>query len=112
MTKPWEEAWTKSVNVDGADGVGLQFPDGRRAYFGSLWSGRSVQFDTECGVDSDPLDEDRAKLASAAPDMARMLLRFEWCLAPGGCPACNNLMPYEHKADCKLDDLFRKAGVR
>lgn len=58
-------------------------------------------------------DEERAaKLASAAPDMARVLLAVEWSLAPGGCPSCKNLMPYEHKPDCALDAALRKAGVR
>ena len=65
----------------------------------------------------------RARLASAAPDMARVLLACEWAdnsseeYAPE-CPSCHAQGPYEgepskgHAPDCALDASLRKAGVR
>jgi hypothetical protein len=80
----------------------------------------------------------RAPLASAAPDMARVLLAVEWSgkvdyVGDGGyecCPSCCGVAPgFErltdavddiargrsvagHKRDCVLDAALRKAGVR
>jgi hypothetical protein len=60
------------------------------------------------------VDEDRALLMAAAPDMARVLLAVEW----GGehevalCPTCAQWKKDGHASDCKLDSALRKAGVR
>jgi hypothetical protein len=57
----------------------------------------------------------RARLAAAAPDMARLLLALEVVGddGPGFCPACGRLRPDEpHKDDCRWVAVLRKAGVR
>ena len=63
----------------------------------------------------------RARLASAAPDMARVLLACEWAWCEGRewkvCPSCSNDEPNDsrrsgHASDCALDAALRKAGVR
>jgi len=51
----------------------------------------------------------RARLASAAPDMARVLLAVEWKLRTW-CPSCEEYE--EHGPDCSLDAALRKAGCR
>jgi hypothetical protein len=65
----------------------------------------------------------RARLAAAAPDLARALLAVEWAAehpAVGAhCPMCNGFppgvaeaSPGGHRAGCALDAALRKAGVR
>ncbi len=63
----------------------------------------------------------RAKLAAAAPEMARMLALLEWCgpwSAEDGptCSRCRASRYYdggagEHRSDCAWVALMRKAGV-
>ena len=60
---------------------------------------------------TDAGDVARARLASAAPDMARVLLACEW--ADGGrCPVCVGRPSTLHDTACALDLSLRKAGVR
>lgn len=59
---------------------------------------------------------EQARLASAAPDMARALLACEWAgrVVDGvhcACPLCDNVAP-DHLPDCALDAALRKAGIR
>lgn len=51
-------------------------------------------------------------LASAAPEMARLLLRFE-SVGDGYCPACGVSRPdEEHNEHCEWVAVMKKAGVR
>lgn len=79
-----------------------------------------------CDDMTDPNDvtgNGRARLASAAPDMARVLMAIEWsCIGPGeqACPWCGafevqlnaNKPSRTHVPDCALDAALRKAGLR
>jgi hypothetical protein len=106
MTKPLDETWEAKYGACDPDDRGsieiwhVRFPDEHAVYL----------YD----------DEDRARLASAAPDMVRVLLAVEW---EGGdsfafCPSCGGLRdglsgePPGHRADRDLDAALRKAGVR
>lgn len=101
--KVWEETWTA---------------DSGRVYLDDASSYRVAVFDRrDPDVRSaDLVDQDyaAARLASAAPDMARQLLALEW----GGahlmamCPQCQGLQRNGHHRDCELAAAFRKAGVR
>jgi hypothetical protein len=65
---------------------------------------------------------ERRRLASAAPDMARVLLDVEWMFSERDeyrrCPSCTGLETTKdeprtgHYESCKLDAALRKAGVR
>lgn len=59
---------------------------------------------------------DRAKLAAAAPEMARLLLALEWAGNIGqggyGCAECSGEARHKkHYPDCALLAVLRKAGV-
>jgi len=56
----------------------------------------------------------RQRLASAAPDMARVLLEIEYSPNDGiwFCPSCDCRVTDGHAPDCALDAALRKAGVR
>lgn len=57
--------------------------------------------------------EDKAKLASAAPDMARLLLELEWTFGDiAACPSCIRWYPSGHADDCEWLRAMKKAGVR
>lgn len=77
------------------------------------------------------LERSRAALASAAPEMARLLLAAEWSgtrgWGPPCCPWCEGFAPDEqgeygkytkvanntgHRSDCELLAVLRKAGLR
>jgi hypothetical protein len=88
--KPHEEQW-------GHDQAGLRTPRDGVGY-------------VEVAMESDA----HARLASAAPDMARVLLSVEW---DGNadediCPSCYQHEAMGHAADCALDAALHKAGVR
>jgi len=74
-------------------------------------------FSAEMAEDEDE-DIARARLASAAPDMARVLLELvDWDMrGDGRCFYCGLGVPGEgpekHKPDCALDAALRKAGCR
>lgn len=114
MVKPHEETWRL-----GPGGLGLEHlreVDGEEEWcqFGSL-------------------DGPQAELAACAPEMARLLLELEFVDTSDGeyaerCPSCQGRerlppdgragLPFrplpagKHAADCKLDALLRKAGLR
>ncbi len=56
----------------------------------------------------------RARLASAAPDMARMLLEIEWASRDVAleCPKCRVREDSGHGPNCALIAALRKAGLR
>lgn len=60
----------------------------------------------------------RARLAAAAPEMARLLLEIEFHSQegdeghlPSACPICDGYEYRGHKPDCRLVAVLRKAGV-
>lgn len=102
--KPWEETWS----THGSDEVANE-------------RGTIASFGSEAG------DYERTLLASAAPDMARVLIAIEWGATDEGdndvCPSCgfgafvrpDPKLPKVragHRPDCALDAALRKAGVR
>ena len=105
--KPWEETWTF---------------DGEREGGCILENDTAVMY--TCGPDDPEYHAPRGHLASAAPDMARVLLEIEWRAgefgdpdAGGRCPSCLGYEPSGspddgHHVDCALDAALRKAGVR
>ena len=80
----------------------------------SLWCGKeeiAVIYEAEAMVGH---QNARARLASAAPDMARVLLAVEWWGEVDGeptCPCCDHAAT-EHHPECDLDLSLRKAGLR
>lgn len=98
--KPWEETWVAEGDptVPGAAfTVVFTFQDGN--------------------------DRDRMRLASAAPDLVRVLLGIEWSWRERSehlrCPECDGDGPPRkgephlgHAPSCALDAALRKAGVR
>lgn len=109
MTKPWEEEWRAehdpAINawdlVCARDGTEL-------AHRGNFLT-----------MDDPGFDEARARLASAAPDMARVLLHL-YENEPE-CVVCHEQVWWDdttdtqvrpHTKDCALDAALRKAGVR
>ncbi|AKV03211.1 hypothetical protein AKJ09_09874 [Labilithrix luteola] len=58
---------------------------------------------------------DEEKLAAAAPEMARVLLEYEWTDRDFNgarcCIACGQYMPKHHDG-CAWDGALRKAGIR
>ena len=92
----------------------------------SIWCGQeeiAVIYEAEARVGH---QNARARLASAAPDMARVLLEAEWGDRDSTewgswavCFSCGGTKPDEpghrdtgHKPDCGLDAALRKAGLR
>lgn len=59
-------------------------------------------------VSDDQIIDECMPLIACAPEMARMLLELEWT-GETGCLLCGQ---QEHVADCALDTVLRKAGVR
>lgn len=112
MSKPWEEEWAAAR---GGNYVGPH-------HFGdSGWwevrdSDETTLLTTGAPLDDAGSGEARARLASAAPDMARLLLELEWCDDDGHyCPSCGYSRfrtPQTHAPDCRLVAVLRKAGVR
>ena len=93
--KPWEEAW--------------------RALGGGIVCGDMTPDSWSCAFwhPSGPIDERaaRARLAAAAPDLARALLSVEWEDYSGRCPWCSAIRGADHRADCERQSALKKAGV-
>lgn len=95
--KPWEETW-EAEHEDSLDYI-TRGPDGFIAGFDD--------------------QKERATLAAAAPEMARVLLALEWKGAELGddctyavCPSCGAYKgEVGHAPDCGLVAVLRKAGV-
>jgi len=80
---------------------------------GEIWVRTKEYGSLQRGFDRGEAPYLRARLASAAPDMARVLLRLDTLAKSERCPCC----PYkqdspEHTEGCDLDAALRKAGVR
>lgn len=98
--KPWEEAW--------------------RALGGGIVCGDMTPDSWSCAFwhPSGPIDERaaRARLAAAAPDLARTLLSVEWGhygheTGELECPVCWAEKWEGHKPECALAAALVKAGV-
>lgn len=120
--KVWEETWRLDAEHPTTSGAEI-------VWEGSVGAGRSVQFGKECGPtgeswhEANEQDVARARLASAAPDMARVLLEIEWQYRersdPPQCPVCLGERPRDskpwrggHVEGCSLEAALIKAGVR
>lgn len=96
--KPWEETWEADEDMP-------DVRNGDALVLRALGDG----------------SEDRAKLAAAAPEMARLLLKHQWD-TNNVCPECRGArvddddeqpLPggYGHAKDCGLVSVLRKANV-
>lgn len=103
MTKPWEETWEK---------LGQRVCLERRT--------ESLSVGTSLGKFEYALDGDdcvgRARLAAAAPEMARLL--WELAESDAMCPACGvsdndpgAMLDSGHNPACKIVAILQKAGV-
>jgi len=102
MTKVWEEEWDSNGFWVGA--VHRDEPGGLASLLTIAAFKNREELEADCS--------ERAKLAAAAPEMARLLLELEHSgsVAGGTCPACG-AHPREHMTDCRWLAVMRKAGV-
>lgn len=141
--KVWEEEWEESDGVIEITNFAEVWQKTKKAPSNRFaWEqGNNVGAFGNMGGASpfNPLPEDqaRAQLASAAPDMARVLLEVEWCGSVNidiewdspACSSCGGVDPDQwtddtvrrieregftvgHAPDCALEACLRKAGVR
>lgn len=118
--KPWEETWRAEIwTHDVGDPIWAIWTDAPREVVSV-----GVPF-----AEFDRNEPERAKLAAAAPEMARLLLELQWSGSSEGirseflprCPVCSGHRdnPFTgasgweggHKSDCRLAEVLRKAGV-
>lgn len=101
--KPWEETWAyQAIRCR----IVVEEPGGN--YFAIMDLDHDAQHQPPAVADA------RGRLAAAAPEMARLLLKLEIVGdgGPGFCPACGVWRPdYPHKDDCEWVAVLRKAGV-
>lgn len=107
--KSWEENWR------------LEHHDESGQYWYLSTPGSPIRV---YGYEDEPEVKARARLASAAPEMARVLLAVEWMPHPETelrfCPSCDGEYPEDfpncldagHRPGCALDAALRKAGAR
>ena len=108
MSKPWEETWHAVIggHTGGCGG----------------WRNGKWTFSTGadkpgwCTDGQQPgygIPEEVARLAAAAPDLARALLELEWTgpEAHRQCPSCGASDVRGHYDECTLAAALRKAGV-
>jgi hypothetical protein len=97
--KPWDEMWSCSTE----DASHIDHPDGSQSSIDGV-------------TDADAFA--RARLAAAAPDLARALLAVEWggltCYgSAAACPFCSEDQAYgKHAPECTLAAALKRAGVR
>lgn len=122
MTKPWEENWTHRAELGDADRVLAVQADPKT--YGDRSAERPVHeivvgdesilaayevdyHDCACGM-----TEERAKLAAAAPAMARALCAVEDSEAYAGGRVCCLSEPGQHHSDdCVVDAALNAAGL-
>lgn len=125
--KVWEETWDECDGVVSIEQkherdfalAGIELPDrfdweqgSNVGAFGDM--GGASPFNPSAD------DVARARLAAAAPEMARVLLSLEWRAADERalmcCESCGGVREVDggkgHVADCALVAVLRKAGVR
>lgn len=102
MSKPWEETWHMTAMGGIGDAAGP--PYGWIAGF--VQAGESALRPTDA-------DKARARLAAAAPDLARALLELEWTGPEANlrCSSCEASDIRGHYDECALAAALRKAGV-
>lgn len=106
---PWEETWWLDAEQPQTSGAEV-------LWNGSVSAGVSVQFGKQCGPpgggwwEASEDDIDRARLASAAPDMARLLIQINALAKCYFCHADTEATGF-HKTDCRLVAMARKAGI-
>jgi hypothetical protein len=105
--KPWEEEWRVRNSIGGEDCV---YSETSREYV--------LETYTAVGTPGYERYAECARLAAAAPEMARLLLEKQWG-DRGWCLWCDGIDPADttcrgegHAADCALVAVLRKAGVR
>lgn len=113
--KPWTEEWSLGSRVLGRET--LVFCESQAASL-MLETYAMTRFREE----GEALMSARARLAAAAPAMARLLLELEWSARVAGfpaCPSCEGVEPEVgspwddgHAVDCHLVAVLRLAGVR
>lgn len=129
MTKPWEETWSYKLDAEDRAQIHVSVDGDWELVAEHGWQRSAVAV---------PVVEARFQLASAAPEMARVLMHLEWCnddVSGPYCESCNAVRyndwrelsmsdaemwehirrvpgDNDHRADCKLDAAIRKAGVR
>lgn len=94
--KPWEEEWEAVQRSHGK------------------WHLHCVEGQEEEATFWGDDDAGRCRLAAAAPEMARLLLRYAEGVGPsadGDCPECDEPVRHRHKAKCALLAVLNKAGV-
>lgn len=115
------EEWTARLEAMDTDGAWLESAD--RLEVAQFGRRLEVRTNDDAVVEvhvAGKLDAQRAKLASAAPEMARVLLDIEWSARDATmCPSCNgDVAPayagatFGHSLACELDAAIRKAGLR
>jgi hypothetical protein len=109
MTKSWEETWEAEKCCDANECCATYLSDD------------GTEIGRFSGIDDKPFHTARAKLAAAAPEMARLLLELQNVSYPAetynidGCPVCRGRVDdgqhVHHEPDCRLVAVLRKAGV-
>lgn len=102
--KPWEETWEAEAHGNACE------CSSRVRLVGDSTEGGELFFAND-GARAVAMHA-RLKLAACAPEMARMLLKFGYCQEDLCCIACYARGEGNHKPDCELLALLRKAGVR
>ena len=110
MNKPWEEEWTYEP-PDQELPIALVEAEGWNYPFGNMNALPAGVIE----LHSQETHNARARLAAAAPDMARVLLAIEWEGHLGLCPVCDGRRPEcegeGHRAGCAWVAALRKAGA-
>lgn len=100
MTKPWERTWRVS---NGA------------LVTGSIDDSTNVLYEKH--TDNEDWHLPNVQLASAAPELVRLVLGYEWRVnangvtPEGGCPSCSESRLNGHAEGCQLVAVLCKAGV-
>lgn len=110
--KVWEETWEADNSASSHSGVFIQFRNG----VGGRVLAETFNTPRFTGYAEPGVMLDRAKLAAAAPEMARLLLEAQWASfgnygSCSACPWCASENNPRHEPDCELVAVLKKAGV-